>query len=66
MSERLTTAFWSAAVLAVFLLGWQFLPGLSGVPDFVLPNLTKTVNEGLRIWSNERLLWHSGITALVE
>ncbi len=64
MSERLTTAFWSAAVLAVFLLGWQFLPGLSGVPDFVLPNLTKTVNEGLRIWSNERLLWHSGITAL--
>ncbi len=64
MSERLTTAFWSAAVLALFLLGWQFLPGLSGVPDFVLPNLTKTVNEGLRIWSNERLLWHSGITAL--
>ena len=50
--------------MAVFLLGWQFLPGLSGVPDFVLPNLTKTVNEGLRIWSNERLLWHSGITAL--
>ena len=64
MSERLTTACWSAAVLAVFLLGWQFLPALSGVPDFVLPNLTKTVNEGLRIWSNERLLWHSGITAL--
>ncbi len=64
MSERLTTALWSAAVLAVFLAGWQFLPGLSGVPDFVLPNLTKTVNEALRIWSNERLLWHSGITAL--
>lgn len=64
MSERLTTALWSAAVLALFLLGWQFLPGMSGVPDFVLPNLTKTAKEALRIWSNERLLWHSGITAL--
>ena len=64
MSERLTTALWSAAVLAVFLLGWQFLPGLTGVPAFVLPNLTKTASEALRIWSNERLLWHSGITAL--
>ena len=64
MSDRLTTILWSAAVLAVFLLAWQFVPGLTGVPDFVLPNLTKTVNEALRIWGNERLLWHSGITAL--
>jgi NitT/TauT family transport system permease protein len=30
----------------------------------VLPNLSKTVDEGIRVWSAERLLWHSGITAL--
>ena len=64
MSENVSTALWSAAVLVVFLLAWQFLPGWLGVPEFVLPNLTKTSGEAARIWANERLLWHAGITAL--
>ena len=64
MSENVSTALWSAAVLVVFLLAWQFLPGWLGVPEFVLPNLTKTCGEAARIWANERLLWHAGITAL--
>ncbi len=51
-------------MLVVFLLAWQFLPGWLGVPDFVLPNLTKTAAEAARIWANERLMWHAGITAL--
>ena len=64
MSERASTALWSAAVLAAFLLGWQFLPALTGVPEFVLPNLAKTSIEAVRIWDNERLFWHAGITSL--
>ena len=64
MSENVSTALWSAAVLLVFLLAWQFLPGWLGIPEFVLPNLTKTGGEAARIWANERLMWHAGITAL--
>lgn len=62
--EKLTTGLWSLAVLAVFLLAWQYLPGWLGVPDFVLPPFTHVLKEGARIWEGERLLWHSGITTL--
>ncbi len=64
MSERTSTFLWSIAVLVVFLAAWQFVPGWLGVPEFVLPNFTKTVGEATRIWANERLLWHAGITTL--
>jgi NitT/TauT family transport system permease protein len=64
MSDNTSTVLWSAAVLVAFLLAWQFLPGWLGVPDFVLPNLAKTAGEAARIWDNERLLWHAGITSL--
>ena len=64
MSDRANTAAWSAAVLAAFLLAWEFVPGHMGVPDFVLPPLSRTWNEAIRIWGAERLLWHFGITAL--
>ncbi len=64
MTDKTSTTLWSLAVLIVFLAVWQWLPGIIGVPEFVLPNFTKTVNEGIRIWDAERLLWHGGITAL--
>ena len=63
-NEGLVTAGWSLAVLLLFLLAWQFLPGLMGVPEFVLPPPTRVADEALRIWQAERLLWHAGITAL--
>ena len=62
--SSLITAAWSFAVLVVFLLLWQFGPGLLGMPEFVLPHLGKVIDEAGRIWQTERLLWHSGITAL--
>lgn len=62
-SSRVTAA-WSVALLLVFLLAWQYGPGLLGVPDFVLPHLSKVIAEGARIWDSERLLWHAGITSL--
>ena len=64
MSEKRSTVLWSLGVLVSFLAAWQFLPGLLGVPEFVLPPFTKVIDEGVRIWSSEKLLWHAGITAL--
>lgn len=63
-NERLVTAAWSLAVLVVFLLAWEYLPSLLGVPEFVLPPLSGVVHELGRIWAGERLLWHAGVTAL--
>ncbi len=64
MSERTSTALWSVALLLGFLALWQWLPPALGVPAFVLPTASHTWSELLRIWGAERLLWHSGITAL--
>lgn len=54
----------SAAVLLAFLAVWQWLPGVAGVPEFILPPPTKVWSEFLRMLANEKLLMHSGITAL--
>lgn len=62
--EKLVTALWSLAVLVVFLLLWEFAPAALGVPEFILPSLSKTLSELVRIWQVERLMWHAGITAL--
>ncbi len=61
--RRHSTALWSLAVLFVFLLTWEYGPALIGVPEFVLPNFSRVVDEAVRIWSAERLMWHAGITA---
>jgi NitT/TauT family transport system permease protein len=61
--EKLTTSAWSLAVLVVFLLMWEYLPGWLDVPQFVLPPFSQVMAEGARIWDAERLLWHAGITA---
>lgn len=63
-NERLVTLGWSLAVLVVFLLAWEYLPGALGMPAFVLPPFSDVCKEAVRIWGAERLLWHSGITAL--
>ncbi len=62
--DALVTAAWSLAVLVLFLLTWEYVPALLGVPEFVLPGFSKVVEEGIRIWSAERILWHSSITAI--
>lgn len=62
MSGKTTAA--SLAVLAVFLAAWEWLPGLLGIPPFILPPASRTWNEFLRMLANDRLLWHSGITSL--
>jgi NitT/TauT family transport system permease protein len=64
MSEKLTTSLWSLFVLVAFLAIWQWLPPALSVPEFVLPNLSKTWTEGARVWEAERMWWHAGITAM--
>ena len=54
----------SAAVLLVFLAAWQWLPGLAGVPECILPPPTKVWGEFLRMLGSEKLMFHTGITAL--
>lgn len=61
--EKWMTSVWSFAVLVVFLLMWEYLPGWLGVPQFVLPPLSQVSLEAVRIWDAERLMWHAGITA---
>ena len=63
-ASPLVTAAWSFGVLVVFLLLWQYGPGWIGMPEFVLPPMTRVAEEAVRIWHTERLLWHAGITAL--
>ena len=64
MASGLKTTAWSALVALIFLAAWEWLPGWWGVPEFVLPNASKTWDELFRVYGAERLLWHSGITAL--
>ena len=63
-TSPLVTAAWSFLVLVVFLLLWEYGPGWVGMPEFVLPPLSRVTEEAVRIWQTERLLWHAGITAL--
>ena len=61
--DKLLTYAWSLALLLVFGLAWEFLPGWFGVPAFVLPPPSQVWSEFVRLWGAERLLWHAGITA---
>lgn len=53
----------SLGVLVLFLAAWQWGPGLLGLPEFILPSLTRVAVEFQRMAGDD--LWmHSGITAL--
>jgi NitT/TauT family transport system permease protein len=53
----------SAVVLALFLAAWQWGPGMLSMPEFILPPLSRVVEEFGRMAADD--LWmHTGITAL--
>jgi NitT/TauT family transport system permease protein len=66
--ERVTAllaqrATWVSVLIGiVFLLAWQYLPGLLGVPRFVIPPASDVWEEMLHMFARERLLTHSGVT----
>ncbi|UVJ43982.1 ABC transporter permease [Pseudomonas sp. LS1212] len=53
----------SMALLILFLLLWQWGPGLLGMPEFVMPQLTRVAEESVVMWQSSGLLQHTLITA---
>jgi NitT/TauT family transport system permease protein len=62
--ERARTVAGSLLLLVVFLAAWQWGPGWLGMPEFILPNLSRVVHEAGVMWHGSDLLQHFGITAL--
>jgi NitT/TauT family transport system permease protein len=57
-------AVWvSVAIGLAFLAAWQRLPGLLGVPEFVIPPASAVGWELLRMLREEQLITHTEITA---
>jgi NitT/TauT family transport system permease protein len=53
----------SVGLLILFLAGWQWGPGLLGIPSYFIPPLSQVFGEFLRLLSVSSLLYHTGITA---
>jgi NitT/TauT family transport system permease protein len=56
--------FWSVVLLVLFLAGWEWGPGLVGIPDYFIAPISKVAKEMARVFAVERLLFHTGITLL--
>lgn len=54
----------SVLLLIAAMLAWQFLPPLLGLPDYILPRLSKVVDQFGRMLDRERLFFHAGYTLL--
>ena len=52
------------AVLVLFLALWQWGPGALGIPSYIVPTASECWAEFLRMIARDRLLFHTGITAL--
>jgi NitT/TauT family transport system permease protein len=59
-----STIWGSTALFAVVLVLWQWAPGWVSLPEYILPTLGSTVAELGRMWSENQLLMHTGITAI--
>ncbi len=42
--------FASVAMLIVFLVAWEWGPGLLKIPPYIVPPLSATFNEFVRMW----------------
>jgi len=52
----------SIALLAVFLAGWQWGPGLLHVPSFIVPPLSMVGSEFVHAWQFDHLMYNTGVT----
>lgn len=56
-------ATWVSILIGIaFLVAWQYLPGLLGVPRFVIPPVSDVWDEMIHMFARERLLTHTGVT----
>jgi len=61
-SKRLREIVMSLGVLALFLLGWEYVPPLFGLPHYIIAPASDTWNEFLRMLVQEQLIKHTLIT----
>jgi len=54
----------SAGLFVIFLAAWQWLPGLLGVPAFIIPSAGQVWDEFLHMIARDRLVFHTAITAM--
>jgi len=54
----------SILLFVVFLAAWQWLPGWFGIPQFIIPSASRVWDEFLHMLANDRLIYHTGITAM--
>jgi NitT/TauT family transport system permease protein len=53
----------SVVLALVFLIAWQYLPPLFGVPKYIIPSVTDLCGTMARMWSENNLLAHFVSTA---
>lgn len=53
----------SVVLFILFLGGWQWGPGLLGIPHYIVPPVSLVWSEFLRMWNVEHLAFHTAITA---
>ncbi|UTL92553.1 ABC transporter permease [Pseudomonas fluorescens] len=63
MKNLNTSVLGSLALLLLFLLLWQWGPRLLGMPEFVMPPLSRVAEESALMWQGSSLLEHTLITA---
>ncbi|MGE8113977.1 ABC transporter permease [Pseudomonas sp. NPDC086566] len=63
MKNLNTSVLGSLALLLLFLLLWQWGPRLLGMPEFVMPPLSRVAEESVLMWQGNSLLEHTLITA---
>jgi NitT/TauT family transport system permease protein len=54
----------SALLFVVFLAAWQWLPGLFGIPPFIIPSVGMVWDEFVRMLGHDRLVFHTAVTAM--
>ncbi len=54
----------SLALLALFLVVWEWGPGFVNIPPYIIPPASSVLDELIRAIQRERLIFHTGITAL--
>ena len=54
----------SLALLMAFIIAWEWGPALLGIPAYFIPPASLVFEEFIRAFGAERLLFHTGITAI--
>src|SRR3974377_39768 len=52
----------SLVLLVIFLAGWEWGPGLLGIPSFIIPPASAVATGGVRLGNGGHSLCHTGVT----